>query len=109
MNVVPIGRLRHRLTIEQPVTTPDGAGGNTETWIVVADVWGRVEPLSGSERVEAGRLSGRHLHDITIRYRADIERNMRIRLGTRIFHILTLEDIGGRGRWLRMLAEERDL
>lgn len=49
------------------------------------------------------------MHDVTILYRGDVERNMRIRLGSCIFHILTLEDVGGRGRWLRMLAEERDL
>ena len=104
-----IGELRHRLVIEQPETTPDGAGGNTETWITLAEVWGAVEPLSGSERVEAGRIAGRHMHDITIRYRGDVARNMRIRQQSRIFHILTLEDLGGRGRWLRMLAEERDL
>lgn len=104
-----IGKLRHRLTIEQPATTPDGAGGVTESWITLAEVWGAIEPLSGSERAEAGRIAGRHMHDITIRYRGDVARNMRVRQGNRIFHILTLEDIGGRGRWLRMLAEEREL
>jgi len=107
--VKAIGKLRHRLVIEQPETTPDGAGGLTESWIALAEVWGAIEPLSGSERVEAGRIAGRHMHDITIRYRGDVSRNMRIRLSDRIFHILTLEDVGGRGQWLRILAEERDL
>lgn len=49
------------------------------------------------------------MHDITIRYRGDVARSMRICFGSRIFHILTFEDVGGRARWQRMLAEERDL
>jgi head-tail adaptor len=49
------------------------------------------------------------MHDVTLLYRRDVERNMRTSFGSCIFDILTLEDVCGRGRWLRMLAEERDL
>lgn len=109
MSGKPIGRLRHRLILEQSVPTPDGGGGVTLTWVQVAQIWGALEPLSGRERVEAGRIAGRHMYDITIRHRGDVKLSMRFALGTRIFHILSAEDVDGRGRWLKTLCEEREL
>lgn len=109
MNGLSIGALRHRLTLEQSSLNPDGGGGVTESWVQVAQVWGAIEPLSGRERVEAARIAGRHMYDITLRYRADVEPAMRFRLGGRIFHILSTEDVDGRGHWLKALCEEREL
>lgn len=104
-----IGTLRHRLTLEQLSRTSDGGGGVTESWVQVAQVWGQLTPLKGGERVEAARIAGRHMHDISLRYRADVEPSMRFRLGVRIFHILSIEDVDGRGKWLKVLCEEREL
>ena len=104
-----IGALRHRIDIEQSVQTPDGGGGVTESWIPVAQVWGAIEPRSGRESMEAARIAGRHLYEIGIRYRADVELSMRFRLGPRIFHIISIENVGERGSWLNALCEEREL
>ena len=106
---MPIGGLRHRLSLEQSSLTPDGGGGVTESWVQVAQVWGAIEPLSGRESVEAARIAGRHMYEIRIRYRADVEPAMRFQMVSRIFHILSVEDVGGRGRWLKALCEEREL
>jgi len=46
-----IGKLRHRITIQEKVTVPDGYGGVTSTWKDVATVWSSVEPLKGRETV----------------------------------------------------------
>lgn len=104
-----IGELRHRLTLERLVQSADGAGGFSEGWAVEATLWGRLRPLSGSEAVHADRLSGRHAHEITIRYRSGVDPSMRFRMGARIFEIVSIENLGERGRWLRALCEERDL
>jgi len=104
-----IGALRHRLTLEQLSLSPDSGGGVTESWVQVAQVWGAIEPLSGRERVEAARIAGRHMYDIRLRFRADVDPSMRLRMGTRIFHILSIEDVDGRGQWLKALCEEREL
>lgn len=109
MSAGTIGALRHRLIIERSVRTPDGGGGVSENWVQLAEVWAAIEPLSGVERVEAARLTGRHMYEIRMRYRSDVEPAMRFALGDRLFHILSLEDVGARGRWLRALCEERDL
>ena len=109
MNRRSIGALRHRFTLEQTSLTPDGGGGVTESWVQVAQLWGQLTPLSGRERVEASRIAGRHMYDISLRYRSDVEPAMRFRLGTRIFHILSIEDVDARGQWLKALCEEREL
>lgn len=109
MSGLSIGTLRHRLTLEQTSLTPDGGGGVTENWVQVAQVWGEIEPLKGRERVEAARIAGRHMYDISLRFRDDVEPAMRFRLGVRIFHILSTEDVSGRGKWLKALCEEREL
>ena len=104
-----IGALRHRLTIEAANPADDGAGGQTDPWaspIVVATVWGRVEPLRGRERLQAGRLEARHSHRITLRYRADVGAGQRVRFGTRLFNVRAVANRGERNRWLELLCDE---
>ena len=105
----PIGALRHRLALERAVRTPDGGGGVTESWVLEADVWGSIRPLSGEERLEADRVSGRVSHEIRIRYRANVVPAMRLRQGTRVFHIVAVLDDDERRRWLTCRCEGRDL
>ena len=103
------GALRHRLVLEEAERVSDGAGGFTESWVTVATVWAALEPSSGSEAVDSGRLAGRVLHAVTLRYRAGVTPAMRFRKGTRVLHILAVIDAGERRRRLHCLCEERDL
>lgn len=56
--IVPAGQLRRKLTIQQQVNTPDGAGGYTPTWTTYATVFGAMQPwkpyqqLLGQQAVE---------------------------------------------------------
>ena len=104
---VSIGEMRHRLGLEAPLAEADGGGGATRTWALVAEVWGAIRPVSGSEGVEADGLRGRVSHEIWIRHRAGIVPEMRFVLGARVFEIRALIDTGERHRFLRCLAEER--
>ena len=108
-NSETIGALRHRLDLERVVRTPDGGGGVSESWVVEATVWGAVRPLTGSEAVEADRIAGTQRVEITIRYRAGVDPAMRFRKESRVFHILSVENIVERNVWIRALCEERDL
>lgn len=51
------GELRHRLTLEAPVETPDGAGGVTRSFATVATLWAAVTPVSMRGGVEAADLA----------------------------------------------------
>ncbi|MCF6234354.1 MAG: head-tail adaptor protein [Rhodobacteraceae bacterium] len=47
-------RLNRLLALEAAVRTPDGAGGFTEVWTELGQLWGEITPRTGRERAEAG-------------------------------------------------------
>ena len=51
-----IGKLRHRISLQSVTLTSDGAGGSTESWAEVAELWAAIEPASARERLFAGKL-----------------------------------------------------
>jgi SPP1 family predicted phage head-tail adaptor len=101
--------LRHRLTLEELNRVADDGGGFTESWVAVATVFADLRPISGSERVDADRLTGSVTHDVVLRYRAGVVPAMRFREGTRIFQIVAVIDVDEQHRWLQCLCEEREL
>lgn len=109
MRLPPIGRMRHRMTIEYASRNPDGGGGADETWTTLAEVWADLRPLSGGERLAADGLAGTISHEITMRYRADVRPSMRFRFGSRIFEISAVIDLDERRRRQRCQCTEHDL
>lgn len=47
-------RLNRRLTLEAPQKLADGAGGYTQVWVPLGELWAEVKARSGRERNEAG-------------------------------------------------------
>jgi head-tail adaptor len=88
------GELRHRLVLEAPVETPDGAGGMTRSFAARTDT-------------DADDLAGTVTHRIVIRTRSDLTTHHRFRLGARIYRIVGLRDEDGSGRFIEVSAEER--
>ena len=82
------GKLRQRLTIQQPTETRGPSGAALEAWREFARVWGAVEPLRGREFFAAQEIHSEVTTRIRIRYLAGITANMRILLDNRIFLIL---------------------
>lgn len=104
-----IGNLRHAVTLEAPVRTPDEGGGGVETWTAVATLWATIRATGGAEVELGDALRGRVSHEIIIRAQAGVTPAQRFRLETRIFQILAVRDLDGRGRFLSCLVEERHL
>ena len=103
-----IGSLRERLTLEQPIRTPDGGGGASVTWQPVTELWAHVRPISGDERLEHDQVAGRLTHQVWIRHRAGVVPAMRFRDGARIYEIVAVLDSPHR-TYLKCLCEERSL
>ncbi len=104
-----IGELRHRLIVQAERAIDDGGGGRSDPWadpVIVATVWGKIEPLTGGERLRAMQLQDRLSHRIVIRHRSGITAAMRVRFGARAFNIRAVIDLGERGRFLELLCEE---
>ena len=100
------GRLRLRLTLEHATATPDGAGGVTHSWSVVATVPADVTPIAADERAVGEGLADVTQHRIVIRKRSDVSAGDRFRLGDRLFRIRGLADPQEDGRYLVCLCEE---
>jgi SPP1 family predicted phage head-tail adaptor len=102
----PIGALRRRLVLEEPVATPDGLGGATQDFVTVAAVWAQVEWLGGSERWLMGRPEQAATHRVTLRWRDGVDSGQRLRDGTRFYDIRAVVDPDGGRRRLVCLVEE---
>lgn len=100
------GWIAHRITIEQPQATADGAGGATIAFTPLATVWAAVEPVAAKSETGGDRLGSRITHRITIRHRGDIAAGMRIRHRGRLLAIETVIDPDERRRFLLIEASE---
>lgn len=84
------GDLRHRVLIQQQVTTRDDDGVSHTTWVDVATVWASVEPLSAREFIQSGQTQAAVTARITIRYRAGLQASMRILHRGQVYNIAGL-------------------
>ena len=100
------GAFRHRLVIEAPVETADGAGGVTRSFETVATVWGLIEPLGGAEIRTEDRLVQRLTHRITLRAHPGLTAAHRFRRGQRLFEIRAIRDDVPAIRFLTCQCEE---
>lgn len=106
MRSVRAGDLRHRVTIQQLVTTYNEYNEPVATWSDIATVWAFVEPLSGREYFAAEQIQARVNTRIVIRYRAGIVPAMRVMWGAKVYNIRAVIDTEGRHEELQLMCEE---
>src|SRR6185503_13045348 len=90
-----IGELNQRVRILAQTRDPDGGGGYTEVWNVIATLWADVEPRAGGNVFAADALQSRVEHRVTIRRNAAISVGMRVVAGTQTLTIHAVLDDGG--------------
>ncbi|ABC35672.1 phage head closure protein [Burkholderia pseudomallei] len=66
-------------------------------WIERARLWANVRFLSGKEYVVSGAVRGSAVASMRIRYRADIDEQMRVRYGGRLYDITAVLPARARG------------
>lgn len=103
---IKIGDLRHRITFQKSNKTPDGYAGNTEIYQDVVTVWAQVDPLTGREYFYAHQIKNEVSHRVRIRYRTDVNVEMRIKYGERYLQIESMIDKGERREFLELLCLE---
>lgn len=100
-------RLDRRLSLEDPMRIPDGAGGYIADWAPLGQLWARVTPQSGRETGDISAMRYRITvraspHGSLARPRPD----QRFREGARIYKIETVAPSADDPRYLICLAYE---
>lgn len=104
-------RLNRALMLEEAVNVADGAGGFTQSWSSVGQVWAAVAFRSGREAGQGGGAISLASYKITVRG-APVGSSMRprpdqrFREGTRLYRILSVAELDAEGRYLTCIAQE---
>jgi SPP1 family predicted phage head-tail adaptor len=101
-----IGRLRHRITIQQPSTAQNTYGEPGTTWSDLATVWGSIEPLRGREYFAAQEIQAEVTTRIVIRHRADVSPTMRVNYGSDTYLIESVINPDNRDRELQLMCRQ---
>lgn len=104
------GKRRHRVTFQRFTGTRDGFGdpllGEEENWTDVITLWAAVKPLSGREFYAAEQSQSEVTHKIDCRYKPGLTTDMRVRLGSRRFGIVSIIDWEERHESLLIMCRE---
>jgi SPP1 family predicted phage head-tail adaptor len=104
------GRLRKRITIQQPTVVRGASGEAQESWSTFATVWARVAPYEQRNRtvegLQAASITNTQLHVVTLRYLPGLTTAMRVLFGTRILQVTEIVNLEERNREMHVLCIE---
>ena len=105
MKQLPINNLNQRVTINQPVITSDGTGGQSVSWMELATVYAEVVPVGNYtvERNLADSVNAQAGYRVTIRARTDVTADMRVVWKS---HTLLIVSMHEADRMLEILTHE---
>lgn len=86
--MINAGELDKYVELQTPTVTR-GTDGSEITTYTSVKVWAKITPLQGKEFWQAEQVNSEISHNIIIRYRTSMRPDMRIKYGSRIFHILS--------------------
>ncbi|SCY25308.1 phage head closure protein [Alkaliphilus peptidifermentans] len=101
-----IGKLRHRITIQEYQATRDSFGAEVKEWVDIKTVWASIEPLSGREYFSAKQINAEVTTKIRTRYLKGIHPKMRVLFNDRIFEILSVINVEEKKRELELMCKE---
>ena len=106
--MVRAGILRHRVDIESMTTDTDAWGQPTNVWeAVIQNLPAEVRDIRGREFWESQQAPGGEVTTrVRIRYREDLNRQMRIQHLGRVLQIEAIVDPDGRMRELHLMCAE---
>lgn len=100
------GTLRHRVKLEHYTEVVSEWGDPVKGWSAVAEVWARVEPLSGRELEWAMQVHAEASIRVTLRYRAGVDTTYRVVFGARTIEVLAVVNPDERNELLQLTCRE---
>ncbi len=94
--------LRHRVKHQSPTRVDDGQGGTNVTgWSDIKTIYAKIEPQSGQELIEHGKLAGERRYILVTRNRdINIDRDDRLVWGSKVLKVETPINSDSVKHWL---------
>lgn len=101
------GAYRHYVPAQKSVRSPDGAAGYVESWADFEEVFVSITPLTGRERIQAGKITDEVTHRVRTRWRPDFPQKVRFVIGARLLtQVGPWIDVDERNEDIEMLCGE---
>lgn len=101
------GQLRQRITFQTTVPGTNEAGETIQVPKDYKTIYAAVEALKGREYEEAKKLRTELTYKITIRYTADITKDMTIKFKDRTLNIVDIINLYERNQFIQIMAYEK--
>lgn len=102
------GQLDRRITIQSFSTTTDAFGQKTKSFGTLASVWAKVVEKVGDEGENGDMISATKRVDFFIRYRSDINEQMRITYNSKTYKIHAIQSADARQAYQMIRCEYTD-
>lgn len=101
-----IGRLRHRISLQQLTERQNHFGAVVSEWQDVAQLWAEIKPISGREQLQNAQIQSEITAQIWLRYRPDVKPTMRVLHQNQQYEIVAALNHQGRSTMLQLLCKE---
>jgi len=102
------GQLDRRITIQSFTTTTDDFGEVVKSFTTLAEVWAKVEEKRGNEGEDGNQLVATKRVEFFIRYRSDINEQMRIVYNNETYKIETILNADARKAFQKIVTRWED-
>lgn len=102
------GQLDRRITIQSYTTTTDDFGEVVKSFTTLANVWAKVEEKRGGEGEDGNQLVATKKVEFLIRYRSDIDEQMRISYNNETYKIETILNADARKAFQKIITRWAD-
>jgi SPP1 family predicted phage head-tail adaptor len=102
------GQLDRRITIQSFTTTTDDFGEVVKSFTTLANVWAKVEEKRGNEGEDGNQLVATKRVEFLIRYRSDINEQMRIQYNNETYKIEAILNADSRKAFQKIVTRWAD-
>ncbi|MCO4819787.1 MAG: phage head closure protein [Bacteroidetes bacterium] len=98
---------RHRITVQKRKSNSDGQGGHAISWESTGQYWAAIYPIKAQQQYDYNSIGVDATHHIKMRgYSTINDRDYRIQYGSRVFEVLTVENLQERDFELFITCKE---
>lgn len=93
MKKIKLSELKNRIKIQYVTNVPDGCGGSITAWKDYEEVWAKIMPMTFMKNILQSVKGFKITHVIIIRFREDIDTNMRLIIDEMILEIDKIQEL----------------